>query len=203
MRRRSVRARFFALGTGVLLLVLAFAFKLMLPVERFLIDTTSRVLLGYDRLTLGAEISQLAPDSIFVVGRHAHEFSDIAFLNKSLPVSTVIVRDRILIGFVIESGNRSSKVEIITSPVSRVDGIFERSGISTVFQGFGAELLQAELPKGSDVQIGDTVYWAEDPSLVMGTVARIDDLNSEPFLRVLVKHAATVSTLLSVLTHDR
>ncbi|MDA1334662.1 MAG: hypothetical protein O2794_01440 [bacterium] len=197
MRRHSINTKYILLGVFLLFSALIVTTRVLAPLERFLLDGAASLLIGTDSLT--SHLPEIQNnDSIRVVAKRSDEFRDILILNRAIPVGTPIVEGDILIGFIIFEGNSSSRMQIVSSPSYGVDGVFERSGIPARLEGRGAGILETRVPRGSDIIRGDTIYYDEERQLSIGSVARVEDVASNPFITLIITHPINVTTLTHV-----
>ena len=172
--------------------------NVFVPARQILLETAGNIVWQYrkfqrDPLIINRRI--LAPSEVLILAKHADEFSSVILINKSLPKRTEIISENTLVGFVLESAGSISKVELITASSAKVGGVLGRSGIIAEFEGRGAGLLEAHLPKGSDVSEGDAVFYGENIGLVVGGVVRVDDNPANPFVDVFVQSPINITTL--------
>src|SRR3989344_5439359 len=72
------------------------------------------------------------------------------------------------------------------------------SGITSDFEGRGAGLLSTKIPRGITVAEGDTIVHDEGRKLIIGTVAEIIDILSDPFLTIIVQSPINITTLKNI-----
>jgi hypothetical protein len=201
MRKRSVRVQYIFFGGIVLFFVLAFFTMALVPFEEFLLRMASSAIFGYGRIAGGAGTSSLAgadANLVHVITKRSDEFQDVFLVNKSVSVGTKVLSGDTLVGFVVLQGAHSSKVQSITSPFFKINGVISRVGIPIELQGKGAQLLGGCLPRGSDVQKGDVVFHSEGDALSIGIVAQIIDIASDPFLEIIVLSSVNLTTISDV-----
>lgn len=204
MRRRLAKFRYLVFGLFLAIAILAVFTQVLLPLESFMLDTAASFVLAVRRAPLGQDATQpsLSHDEVRIIAKNSNEFQDVLLINKSLPEGTKIIVGEVLVGFISEQGIRASKARLITSPFFKVHGVFARSGIPATFEGKGASVLEARLPRGSDITVGDVVYHDEGELLVIGNVVQIIDEPSSVFLTIYVQHAVNSTNLNIVQYHD-
>ena len=199
MRKRSVSVRYlmgaFALGVvGIAIFV-----GTLMPLEVILVDGLTHTLLGYlEIIPSGARTAPETNFAIRVVAKRSDEFQLVFMIDRPLPQGTKIVKDGTLVGIVSLEGNASSKVEAITSPFFRINGVFASSGIPAEFEGRGSTLLETKVPRGSQVTRGELVLEAEQQNLLLGAVVDIIDVTADTFMTVLVQNHINITTLKDV-----
>lgn len=198
MKRRSVKVRYIFFALFVLLLTLALTTRVLVPLDEFLLGQGARFLLGYYSLTGEQKDATGARSEVHVVSKLSNEFSQTIIINTHASLGAEVVSGDALVGFVTSSTENASKVEFIASPGRKIDSVLVRSGIPLALQGRGASILTAQLPKGSDVHVGDEVYYDPGRSMRIGTVARIDEGESDPFIIVVVLTSVNPTTLQDV-----
>lgn len=200
MRKRSIRVSYFFVGIFLLGASLIIFTRIIVPIEQLLIDMLGRVLLGvgYAIENVERRPHNQPPGEVRVVGRHADQFSDVFLVDGRALSGSRVLRDHVLIGFVVETGERFSKVQALSSPVSKITGVFERTGIITELQGKGAGLLEARVPRGSDVAIGDQIIENTGDIFIIGSITKIIDVPSDPLLGIVVSQPVNLQTLMFV-----
>jgi hypothetical protein len=201
MRRRSVKVSYLLSAIAILFAVMVFCTSFLGPVEGTLLDLAGRLLLGTRAVFPHNNTLSLPPSSASgarVIAKRSDEFRDIFLIDKAFDVNQKIFSGDVLIGFVISSGNNTSKVRSITSPGFKVDGVSERAGIPLSLEGKGASILESKVPRGSDIREGDIITHNEGNAHIVGSIQKIIDVASDPFLRVIVLHPVNFSTLATV-----
>lgn len=195
MKRRFVDKRALAVAIFVVLAVIVIFTTLLMPFERLLINISRNALLGFHAIINTTDVSVFDKDRLRVIAKHSDEFQDVFLLSRTVPVgSRIVFGGDVLVGIV----EASARVRAITSPFFRIDGVFARSAIPTAFEGKGAGILEARLPRGSDVVVGDDVYVDDSRTLLVGRIARIVDIASDPFITVVVLSPVDITTLMFV-----
>ncbi len=199
MRRRSFNLRRFLGGVIVVVATIVIFTRVFMPLERFFIDRASTILSWYAGIatSMWASVS-LPPDGTRIIGRRFDEYQNIFFVNQSLSEGTKIISGNVFVGIVRTQGANASKVEAISSPFFRSQGIFERSGLSFELEGKGAGLLETKVPRGVSIENGEAIWYDEGRLLLLGRVAKVIDVPSDPFLTVLVLQPVNITTLWSV-----
>ncbi len=200
MKRRSVNVRSLALGFFLLFAMAALFTRVLLPLESLILGKIGAYLLRSEAIFEGRSPEPLGP-GIHVVGKRANEFQEIFIIDVVAPIGSKVLDGNIFLGTVIASGNALSKVMPISAPSSSLEGVFGRSGIPAHFQGKGAGILEVELPRGTDVVAGETIYSLEN--LIIGTVVKVADVPSNPFLKVIVSHPTNFMTLKTITLYGR
>jgi hypothetical protein len=198
MKKRSLSVPVVIGSILIIFAALALFTSILLPTQVFIVDVVSGLLLGYKDY---GDNSASLPDeleAIRVIAKRSDEFQSIITISKSAESGSLVIKDEVLIGFVISSGSTSSKVESITSPFYRTNGVIAGSGIPAEYEGKGAGILEARLPRGSQVFAGDIVLHDEGRRLIMGTVIDIIDAVSDPFLTVRIQNPVNLTTLSEV-----
>jgi hypothetical protein len=173
------------------------------PIERLIFNISSSVLLGLDRAgVMSAQLTGFDTDTektsayqARVIGKRSDVFQDIFIINRGAQVETKVVVGDTLVGFIIEQGDKTSKVRAISSPMYTTGGTLSRSGIPIELTGKGAGLLETRVPRSSDVVRGDMVYHDTGDALVLGRVVDIIDIPSDPFITLRVMHAINITTI--------
>lgn len=200
MKRRSVKFSYLFSAILILFAVMVFYSKILAPFHGEMLDGIGRFLLGLDALS-GGELSGASREQVpgaLIIERRSDEFRDILILNKKSAEGSKATAGDVLVGRVISSGDQVSMVRLVTSPGFKIDGVSERSGIPVSLEGKGAGLLETRVPRGTDIQEGDIITHNAGDALVIGTVRKITDVASDPFLLVTVLHAVNNTTLKSV-----
>ena len=198
MRRRSIRVRYVFFGAISLFFVLDFFTQILIPLERFTLTVAnSFVFSNFQAIeNLGKPQNILLnPAAIRVVAKRSDEFQDMFLINTSAPVGAKVLSGDVLVGIVVEQSIDVSKVQAVTSPFFKINGVLSRSGIPLELTGQGASLLEARVPRGSDVQKGDVIYHDEGDALSLGVVSRIIDVVSDPFLVLMVSSSVNLTTI--------
>lgn len=203
MRRRSRNIRHLIGGTFLLIASVALFTKILVPLEYTLLNIAGSVLLGYNQIPIPAPADSSADATLKdyearIIGKRADEFQETFLISKPSPKGTTVLVGDILIGITSSDSGTFSKVEMITSPSFTIDGVFDRSGIPATFQGKGASILEAQIPRGSDVVMGDVAYYDKGLKLRIGTVVKIQDTPSNPFITIWVRHPTNITTLQKV-----
>jgi len=204
MKRRSVKPGYLILGGFLLLIVLAFFTRILIPYERFSINVVGAALFRYGEFAdFLSPAGERTPSGEWrVVGKRADEFSDILLIYPKAPLGKrVLAGDKVLVGTVVEAGSSASRVQLISSPLVKTAAVFGRSGIPVTLEGKGAGLLDVRLPRGVDIQMGDTAYVDDGDILIVGGVIRIIDMPGDPLITVLVGQPVNLTTLASVTIH--
>lgn len=194
MKRRFINTRGLILTSIAVVAVLVFFTTVLMPLERVLVSISRGALLGAADITAVFRAHTFDENRLRIVARQIDEFQETFLLNKNLSPGTRIVAQNVLIGVIDDAG----RMRAITAPLFRVDGVFTRSGIQAVFVGRGAGILAVELPRGSDVSIGDDIYSNTSHALLLGQVARIIETPADPFQTVLVLSPVDLSTIFYV-----
>jgi len=200
MRRRSVNSRHLA---GALLFILgsvAIFTGVLMPLEIFIVDALNTVLLGYtDVIAPGSETShQSNSETIRVIAKRSDEFQLVFTIDRPFSEGTKIIKDGTLIGVVSMQGNSSSKVESITSPFFRINGVFAETGIPAEFEGKGSTLLETKVPRGSQISKGEAVLESDQENLLVGHVVDIVDVPADPFFTIIVQNPINLTMLKEV-----
>lgn len=201
MRRRSIKVRYIFFGAFSLFFVIALFTKILVPFEQFTLRVANSIVFqNLQVLKSESLVSSTIPNSssIHVIAKRSDEFQDVFLINKSVEVGTKVLSGDSLVGIVTVQSNNSSKVQSITSPFFKIQGVISRSGIPLELIGQGVSLLEARVPRGSDVQKGDIVYNDDGDALSLGTVSRIIDVVSDPFLILMVSSPVNLTTLQQV-----
>lgn len=101
---------------------------------------------------------------------------------------------KILLGVVIEENSDLAVVRLLTHPESALPGmVLGKEATMGIVSGTGGSWLEfSYVPKGSDVQVGDTLMTSGLGSgvsrgLVLGTVHEVIDADPSPFYRIKVE----------------
>jgi len=195
MKRRSVDRRALFVSIFIAFAVIVIFTSLLVPFEKFLINVSRNALLGFHIITNATGSSVFDKDRLRIIGKHSDEFQDVFLLSRVIPAGSRIVSGGdVLVGIVEDDG----RARAITSPFFRIDGVFVRSAIPAAFEGKGAGILEARLPRGSDVVVGDDVYVDDSRTLLVGRVVRIVDIASDPIMAIVILSPIDTTTLLFV-----
>src|SRR3989338_6084152 len=201
MRKRSVKPGYLILGGVLSLAAFAVFTRMFVPYEQFSINVVGATLFRYGEFadSLSFSVDRIPSGEWRVVGKRADEFSDILLIYPKAPLGKrVLAGDKVLVGTVVEAGSSASRVQLISSPLVKTAAVFGRSGIPVTLEGKGAGLLDVRLPRGVDIQMGDTAYVDDGDILIVGGVIRIIDMPGDPLITVLVGQPVNLTTLASV-----
>ncbi|KKU85949.1 MAG: hypothetical protein UY14_C0010G0008 [Parcubacteria group bacterium GW2011_GWA1_47_9] len=198
MRKQSVKVKYLLWGFFLFLTILAFFTRVLLPLETTFLDIINRLLLGYKQVTNNTAEFNTTNNGGRVIAKRSDEFQSVFTIDRGVPIGTKVLSGDVFVGVVIGGGSSSSKVQSIASPSSHTQGVFENSGIPSDFEGRGAGLLSTKIPRGITVAEGDTIVHDEGRKLIIGTVAEIIDILSDPFLTVIVQSPINITTLKNI-----
>lgn len=204
MKRRSVKPVYLVSGGLLLFVTLVFFTRIIVPVERFSLDLLGATLFRYQQLNGSAVVQNenLPQGSFRVIGKRADEFADAFLIYPKAPRGRrVLFEGNILLGSVVEEGDSASRIQLISSPAIKTPAVFGRSGIPVTFDGKGAGLLEARLPRGSDIEKGDVAYVDDGDIFIVGSVVRIIDIAGDPLITILVEQPVNLTTLSFVIVH--
>jgi len=107
----------------------------------------------------------------------------------------VLYGGTIVIGKIVEVLKNSSKVLLLSSPREVVDVIVGNNNIETLAYGRGGGVFELELPRDTEVKIGDVIAIPGIISRVLGTVEHIETKPSNPFKTILFKGPVNIFEL--------
>jgi len=107
----------------------------------------------------------------------------------------VLYGGTIVIGKIVEVFKGSSKVLLISSPGEEIDVMVGGSNIETMAYGRGGGVFELELPRDTDVVVGDVVAVPGIISRILGTVEHIETKPSNPFKTILFKGPVNIFEL--------
>jgi cell shape-determining protein MreC len=113
----------------------------------------------------------------------------------------VTVGDRVLlpkagiIGHVVESFNKQSKVLLYTSNGEETNAYLERGDVSIKLVGIGGGGFEFFVPRDIEVEEGDRVVTADIKAELLGTVVSVSLDTTDSEKRVLVSGVANISSL--------
>lgn len=122
-----------------------------------------------------------------------------------------VVTPRGIVGKIAETGERISKVTLLTDPRFSVAATIERTREQGLISGTLKGVCRMQyLPAGADVKAGDTILTSKissffPPGLMVGTVVGIEENFSSPTLDCLVRPAVALSEIeevMVVLSHE-
>lgn len=98
-----------------------------------------------------------------------------------------VLKDGIFLGKIIETGNNWAKFKSIGSLNERAtfragaakDIVFDAEGI-------GGGELRAEFPSSIALNVGDPVWWGEDPQYLAGFIDRVQSRETSPSVEVII-----------------
>lgn len=199
MRRRSVSIRIVIVAIVLFFATIALFTKILVPAERIVLDGLGGLLLGVHSFSNAVSGNIETPEGeVRIIARRADEFQNTFIIRASVPEGSRAVSGGALIGVVIGKGSTVSKVEAISAPGFILHGVIGRSGVPIELHGKGAMLIEARLPRGTDVQVGDSVVEDQGTALAVGSVVDIADSASDPFVTVIVQSPVNLYTLSSV-----
>jgi cell shape-determining protein MreC len=107
------------------------------------------------------------------------------------------------IGTVVKVGTHTSEVKLLSAPGNELEGIVVGSSTDKVIlrlTGIGGGDYSALLPKETQIAIGDTVMWKDNPKMTLGTVVGIDNEPQAIAQKLLVRgtYSATNATHLFI-----
>ncbi len=202
MKRRSFNTRLLLFGSIVVVGVLAVFTTVLAPAERIILDFAGSILWWYNDIAHQDVFANITPpDTTRVLGRRSDEFHTTFLISGSHRDGSRVVSGNVLVGIVKNSADSASKVEAISSPFFKIQGIFERSGSVLELEGRGAGLLETKVPRGMVVERGENVWYDAGKLLLVGKVSKVVDSPSNPFLTIFVEHPINFSTLWLVDVH--
>lgn len=171
-----------------------------------------------DRNLLAEHVNQLeeslhrSPKDDRVVGRVLSNPSTSPYDTLSLDVGSdngiqvgdaVVLAGSAALGSVTEVYPSSAKVTLLSSPGETLNVLLGKEKVPAQAVGRGMGNFEATIPQGTGVVVGDTVLFARE-DLLLGVVGAIEEVPSEPTVRVLFRtsfNTATIRTV-EVLTSD-
>jgi len=107
----------------------------------------------------------------------------------------VLYGGTIVIGEIVEVFKNSSKILLLSSPGEVIDVVVGNSNIETLAYGRGGGVFELELPRDTEVAVGDVVSVPGIISRVLGTVEHVETKPSNPFQTVLFKGPVNIFKL--------
>ncbi|MSR76012.1 MAG: hypothetical protein EXS68_00260 [Candidatus Ryanbacteria bacterium] len=203
MKRRSVSVRIIIIAVILFFSTIALFTKILVPAQRIVLDGLGGLLLGVRSFSDAVSGGVTIPEGVVrIIARRADEFQNTFIISASVAEGAKVVSGDTLVGVVVARGSMASKVEAITAPGFILHGTIQRSGVPAELHGKGALLLEARLPRGTDVQKGDAIVEDQGTPLGIGVVVDIIDSPSDPFVTVIVQSPVNIYTLSYVETQE-
>ena len=140
-----------------------------------------------------------------VTGRDATQWSKMIFINKGtdhkIEKNLAVMTDAGIVGHVIHSSAKSSKVLLITDSRSAIDSLFQETRGSGVTVGIGEDVCEMKfVPIVAEVKLGDKVISSGlggvfPKGLLVGTVADVVKEKQDLFQRITIAPSANLSRL--------
>ena len=140
-----------------------------------------------------------------VIGRDATLWSKMIFINKGtdhkIEKNLAVMTDAGVIGHVIHSSTKSSKVLLITDSRSAVDSLFQETRGSGVTVGTGEDVCEMKfVPIAAEVKLGDKVVSSGlggvfPKGLMVGVVVDVVKKKQDLFQHITIAPSADLSRL--------
>jgi rod shape-determining protein MreC len=144
-----------------------------------------------------------------VIGYDATQWSKVIFINRGtdhkVQKNSSVMNNTGVIGHVIHSSPKSSKVLLITDSRSAVDSLFQETRESGIIVGTGGNVCKMKfVPISAKVSVGDKVISSGlggvfPKGLVVGTVVDIVKQSQELFQDIMVAPSADLSNIEEVI----
>ena len=144
-----------------------------------------------------------------VIGRDATQWSKVVFIdigtNQGVHENLTVITNAGVIGHIIQSTGKMSKVLLITDSRSAVDSLFQGSRIAGVAVGTGKNAVKMKyVPMNAKVKVGDVILSSGlggtfPKGLKIGIVSQITKMKQGLFQDITVDPSAEFSRLEEVL----
>ncbi len=115
--------------------------------------------------------------------------------NHGVKVGALVTAySKVVLGIVREVYAHSSIVELFSSPESQYEVIIG-NGIRAQALGKGGGVYEATLPRGIEINLGDSVYVPSITPRIYGTVDSIIEDDAQPFVKLLFKTPINIEKL--------
>jgi len=104
----------------------------------------------------------------------------------------VVYGGNVVIGKIVDVFPRSAKVLLLSSPGELIDVMVGGGNIATVAYGRGGGNFDLELPRDTEVFVGDVVTVSNITSHVLGKVEYIESNPSNPFKKIFFKNPVNI-----------
>lgn len=101
----------------------------------------------------------------------------------------VYVRGYEAVGFVAKVHKSSSIINLYSAGGARVEGVIKDIDMTVTLQGAGGGSYVIEAPKSVDLAVGQQVFLAQNPLMVLGDVVEVTDDPQDTFIRAYVRGA--------------
>jgi cell shape-determining protein MreC len=115
--------------------------------------------------------------------------------------SGVMINDKVLadgntfIGYISEVYDNNSKVVLYSSPGEKVNVLIGNNNVEKEAVGLGGGNFKVEMPRESDIKVGDNITIPSISTNVFGVVEKIEFKESDSFQSVLFKNPTNISEL--------
>ncbi len=103
-----------------------------------------------------------------------------------------------IIGTIVETFPRSSKVKLFSSPGEKILVFIGAQSVPAKAEGRGSGNFVAQVPQGSKISIGEEVRSMPQGNLFLGIVGAVEENSAEPFVRVLFRTSFNINEIGSV-----
>ena len=101
----------------------------------------------------------------------------------------VYVRGQQAVCEIVEVYDRTSLCELLSKGGRQVEGVTSSSSVVLTLAGMGGGDFTADLPKGTPITQGETVYLRSNQVFVLGTVVSVQDDDQATGMRIFVRGA--------------
>lgn len=103
--------------------------------------------------------------------------------------------ENVLLGFVDEVFNKTSKVKIVSSPGFEISAFIERVNLPVVVVGRGGGNFQASLPQEVEVEVGDFLVVPGLPQKLLGQIEEVEQTETGSFKKILFRLPVNLSEI--------
>ena len=116
----------------------------------------------------------------------------------------VLAYGDVAIGHVREVTQRSSKVQLFSSPGDEIDVVLAKSGVTVTAIGQGGGNFLAEAPRDLDIEVGDVIIFPRIHTQIVGSVGQVTRRPADAFQAVRFATPVNVNHLryVQVVSHD-
>lgn len=101
----------------------------------------------------------------------------------------------ILIGYVVEVSQKTSKVKLISFPKEEINAMLMEANAPVIAKGQGGGNFEIDLPKAVDVKEGNKMMTSGINPLLIGIVEKIISNPSDPFQKILFRLPVNIQEL--------
>ena len=110
----------------------------------------------------------------------------------------IILSENVVLGRIAEVFYSSSKVVLFSTAGQEITVSVGDDGVSAQAKGLGGGNFEIQLPKNTEVSVGDTIYLSNINPQVFGVVERIESGTKDAFEKILFKSPVNPSTISKV-----